>query len=86
MVENDIKANEDFDAAAARASYVIMQTLPQKNITAIMRLPGATEMWEKIANDYAAVSPSFATLARMTFHGFKMLNGENVIETIHSQI
>ena len=24
MVENDIKANEDFDAAAARASYVIM--------------------------------------------------------------
>ena len=83
MVENDIKANEDFDAAAARASYVIMQTLPQKTITAVMRLPGAAEMWEKLANDYAAVSPSFATLARTTFHGFRILNGESVIETIH---
>ena len=66
--------------AAARASYVIMETLPQKNITAVMTLPSAAEMWEKLANGNAAVSPSFATLARTTFHGFKILNGESVIK------
>ena len=83
MVDLDIKMHEDFDAAAARANYVVMQTLSQKDISAVMMLQDVAEKWDKLADDYASVSDSFATLARTRFHSFKILNGESVTETQH---
>lgn len=84
MVENDIKLSEDYDAAVARENYIVMQSLLQKDIFAVIMLPNVADKWEKLADDYASVSDSFAILARTKFHSFKILNGENVIETQHS--
>ena len=83
MVDLDIKTNEDFDAAAARANYSLMQTLSQKDISAVMMLPDAAEKWEKLAIDYAAVSSSQGTVARARFNNFRIRDGESVIETHH---
>ena len=83
MVEHDIKVNEDYDASAARANTVILQTLQPKDIMAVMMMPSAAEKWEKIATDYAAVSASMATVARTRFQDFKMKDGESVIQTLH---
>ena len=83
MVEHDIKVHEDYDASAARANTVILQTLQPKDIMAVMMMPSAAEKWEKIATDYAAVSASMATVARTRFQDFKMKDGESVIQTLH---
>ena len=50
MVDLDIKTNEDFDAAAARANYSLMQTLSQKDISAVMMLPDAAEKMGEIGD------------------------------------
>ena len=71
MADLDIKMNEDYEAAAARANYVVMQTLSQKDISAVMMLPDVAEKWEKLANDYAAVSSSQGTVARAKFNNFR---------------
>ena len=83
MVDHDVKLIEDFHAAAARASYTLMQTLSQKGISAVMMLPDAADEWDKLANDYAAVSSSQSTNARSKFNNFKNRDGEFVIETQH---
>lgn len=83
MVDHDLKLIEDFNAAAARASYTLMQTLSQKDISAVMILPDAAEKWDKLANDYAAVSASQSTNARSKFNNFCIRDGESVIETQH---
>lgn len=83
MVDLDTKMNEDYDAATARANYVVMQTLSQKDISAVMMLPDVAEKWEKLANDYAAVSSSQGTVARAKFNNFRIRDGESVIETLH---
>lgn len=83
MVDLDIKMKEDFDAAAARANYSLMQTLSQKDISAVMILHDVADKWEKLANDYAAVSSSQGTVARAKFNNFKIRDGESVIETQH---
>ena len=83
MVDHDVKLIEDFHAAAARASYTLMQTLSQKDISAVMMLPDAADKWDKLANDYAAVSSSQSTNARSKFNNFRIRDGESVIETQH---
>ena len=83
MVDQDVKAIEDFHAAAARASYMLMQTLSQKDISAVMMLPDAADKWEKLANDYAVVSSSQSTNARSKFNNFRIRDGESAIETHH---
>ena len=60
-----------------------MQTLSQKDISAVMMLPDATEKWDKLANDYSAVSSSQSTNAQSKFSNFKIRDGESVIETQH---
>ena len=51
--------NEDFDAAAAKANYVVMQIPLHKGIYAVMMLQDVAEKWEKFANKYVSVSDSF---------------------------
>ena len=53
IVDHDFKLIEDFNAAAAKASYTLMQTLSQKDISVVMILPGAADKWDKLANNYA---------------------------------
>ena len=83
MVDHDLKLIEDFNAAAARASYTLMQTLSPKDISAVMILPDAADKWDKLANDYAAVSASQSTNARAKFNNFKIYDGESATETQH---
>ena len=83
MVDHDVKLIDDFNAAAARASYTLMQTLSQKDISAMMILPDVVDKWEKLENDYAAVFSSQGTNARAKFNNFKIYDGESATETQH---
>ena len=83
MVDHDVKAKEDFDAACARANYNLMNTLGQKDILAVMSMEDVADKWDKLANEYAAVSPSQLTNARSRFNNFSSRNGETIIETQH---
>ena len=49
----------------------------------MMMLPDATDKWDKLASDYAAVSSSQGTVARARFNNFRIREGEGVIETHH---
>ena len=83
LVDHVVNLIEDFHAAAARASYTQMQTLSQKDISAMMTLPDAMDKWDKIANDFATVSSSQSTSARSKYNNFRIRVGESVIETQH---
>ena len=44
-----------------------------------MSLEDVAKKWDKLANDYAAVSPNQLTNARSRFNNFSSRNGETVI-------
>ena len=48
-----------------------------------MMPPSPAAKWAKLASDYAAVSVSMATFAKTRINGFKMLDGETVVRTLH---
>lgn len=83
MVNADEKRIEDFDAAEAKATSLIMQTLQEKDIMATILLESAKEKWEKLAADYATVSVAMAATARAKFSNFRIREGDSVVEIQH---
>lgn len=83
MRDHDLKMIGDYESAAAKANSVLYQSLQQKDVVAVMLLPSVADKWEKLAEDYAAISSSMATLARSSFQDFRMKDGDSVITTIH---
>ena len=46
--EREVKRVEDFDAACARANYVILTSIDQKDIIALALLPTLAAKWKKL--------------------------------------
>ena len=51
-----VRKIEDFDAARARANYVILTSIQQQDVMALFLLTLPSEKWNKLRHDYAAVS------------------------------
>ena len=51
-----VKKLEDFDAARARANYVILTSIQQQDVMAVSLLTLPSEKWNKLRDDYVAVS------------------------------
>ena len=83
MVDHDLKLIDDYEAAAAKANSILLQSLQPKDIMAVMMLQNVAEKWDKLAEDYASISASMATVARTRFQDFKMRDGESVVSTLH---
>lgn len=60
-----------------------MQNLLERDNFAVMMLPDVANKWDKLANDYVAVSSSQGTVARTIFNNFRIRDGESVMETHH---
>ena len=83
QVDSDDKKLEDYSAAIARANFVILQHMDQKDIMSLWGLDSPFQKWEKLRADYALISVQMGTEARAHFFSFKMGNAESVIEIQH---
>lgn len=72
------------NAVVAKTIYVILQSLTEKDVMAVMMLPSAKGIWDKLAEDYAFKSVAMAATARARFYGFRIKDGDSVVQTQHS--
>ena len=83
IMDHDLKLIDDYEAAAARANSILLQALQPKDIMAVIMFQNVADKWDKLAEDYASISASMATVARTRFQDFKMRDGESVVSTLH---
>ena len=83
MVDHDTKRFEDFDAAIARANSLLLGAIEPRDVMATLMMISPAQKWNKLAADYAAVSELQAGTARTRFTGFKMREGDTVVQTQH---
>lgn len=56
MVDADIKKEEGFESAMARANMVILQSIEQNNVMALHNFLTPPTKWTKLLQDYALIS------------------------------
>ena len=73
QVDADHKKIEDFEAASARANAVILSSMQQQDILALLYgHDSPKQKWYKLKADYNLVSDQMATEARAKLFAFKM--------------
>ena len=82
-VDSDTRKTEDFEAAIAKANYVLLQHIEQKDVGALYGYDSLSAKWQKLQADYAQISTQMATEARARFFSFKWGSSENTLELQH---
>ena len=82
-VDSDNRKIEDFEAAIAKANYILLQHIEQKDVGALYGYDSRAAKWQKLKADYAQISMQMATEARARFFSFKWGSSENTLELQH---
>ena len=82
-VDSDNRKIEDFEAAIAKANFILLQHIEQKDVGALYGYDSPTQKWQKLQADYAHINMQMATKARVCFFSFKWGSSENTLELQH---
>ena len=83
QVDSDNRKIEDFEASIAKANYILLQHIEQKDVGALYGYDSPAAKWQKLQADYAQISWQMATKARAWFFSFKWGSSENTLELQH---
>ena len=71
QADSDDRKIEDFEASIAKANYILLQHIEQKDVGALYGYDSLAAKWQKVQADYSQISMQMAIEARARFFSFK---------------